>query len=45
MSFESFSQAMDNKLTGIEKSKVQSYFRAFDAQQNYYLTYVDYLLG
>jgi Ca2+-binding EF-hand superfamily protein len=45
MSFQSFSEAMDNKLIGIEKSKIQAYFRAFDAQQNCYLTYADYLLG
>ena len=45
MSFDSFCQAMENKLIGIEKNKVLSYFRAFDAQQNFYLTYVDYLLG
>jgi len=45
MSFESFSEAMDNKLIGKEKNKIQAYFRAFDAQQNSYLTYMDYLLG
>jgi len=45
MSFENFSEAMDNKLIGKEKSKIQAYFRAFDAQQNSYLTYTDYLLG
>jgi Ca2+-binding EF-hand superfamily protein len=45
MSFESFSEAMDNKLIGKEKTKIQAYFRAFDAQQNSYLTYLDYLLG
>jgi hypothetical protein len=45
MSIDSFSQAMDNKLVGIEKRKIEAYFRAFDAQQNYYLTYLDYLLG
>ena len=45
MSFQSFSDAMDNKLIGLEKSKLAAYFRAFDAQQNCYLTYSDYLLG
>ena len=45
MSLENFSQAMENKLLATEKSKLQAYFRAFDVQQNFYLTYTDYLLG
>ncbi len=45
MNFENFSEAMDNKLSGKEKNRIQAYFRAFDAQQNSYLTYMDYLLG
>jgi Ca2+-binding EF-hand superfamily protein len=45
MSFRSFSEAMESKLTEQEKSKIQAYFRAFDTQQNFYLTYTDYLLG
>jgi hypothetical protein len=45
MHLGSFSEAMDNKLTANEKSKIQAYFRAFDAQQKSYLTYSDYLLG
>ncbi|UJR25392.1 hypothetical protein I4U23_006740 [Adineta vaga] len=45
MSFQAFTEAMDNKLSSIEKTKIQAYFRAFDAQQKSYLTYSDYLLG
>ncbi|CAF0822203.1 unnamed protein product [Adineta steineri] len=45
MNFDSFTEAMDNKLIGLEKNKIQSYFRAFDGQQNCYLTFTDYLLG
>lgn len=45
MSFQAFVEAMDNKLSAIEKAKMQAYFRAFDAQQKSYLTYSDYLLG
>ena len=45
MSLRSFSEAMDNKLLEKEKSKIQAYFRAFDTQQNLYLTYTDYLFG
>jgi len=45
MSFQAFVEAMDNKLSAAEKSKIQAYFRAFDAQQKSYLTYSDYLLG
>ena len=45
MSFQAFAEAMDNKLSATEKTKLQAYFRAFDAQQKSYLTYSDYLLG
>jgi Ca2+-binding EF-hand superfamily protein len=45
MSFQAFVEAMDNKLSTIEKTKLQAYFRAFDAQQKSYITYSDYLLG
>jgi len=45
MSFQAFVEAMDNKLSTIEKTKFQAYFRAFDGQQKSYLTYSDYLLG
>lgn len=45
MSYQAFIEAMDNKLTMIEKAKLPAYFRAFDAQQKSYLTYSDYLLG
>jgi Ca2+-binding EF-hand superfamily protein len=45
MSFQGFVEAVDNKLTTTEKSKMQAYFRAFDANQKSYLTYSDYLLG
>ncbi|CAF0823853.1 unnamed protein product [Adineta ricciae] len=45
MSFRTFSEIMDNKLSTIEKTKMQAYFRAFDTQQNNYLTYTEYLLG
>jgi Ca2+-binding EF-hand superfamily protein len=45
MIFESFSEAMNNKLIGKEKDKIQAFFRAFDTQQNSYLTYMDYLFG
>ncbi len=45
MSFRSFSEAMENKLMEKDKNKIQAYFRAFDSQQNLYLTYTDYLLG
>jgi Ca2+-binding EF-hand superfamily protein len=45
MSFQAFAEAMDNKLSATEKTKIQAYFRAFDAQQKSYLTYSDYLLG
>ncbi|CAF3339252.1 unnamed protein product [Rotaria sp. Silwood1] len=45
MSFQAFVEAMDNKLSTTEKTKIQAYFRAFDAQQKSYLTYSDYLLG
>jgi Ca2+-binding EF-hand superfamily protein len=45
MSFQAFTEAMDNKLSTAEKTKMQAYFRAFDAQQKSYLTYSDYLLG
>ncbi|CAF0754187.1 unnamed protein product [Rotaria sordida] len=45
MSLKSFTEAMDNKLSTIEKTKIQAYFRAFDAQKTSYLTYLDYLLG
>ena len=45
MSFQAFTEAMDNKLSIAEKAKMQAYFRAFDAQQKSYLTYSDYLLG
>jgi hypothetical protein len=34
MSFESFSEAMNNKLIGREKSKMQAYFCLVDTQQN-----------
>ena len=45
MSFQAFTEAMDNKISTTEKTKLQAYFRAFDAQQKSYLTYSDYLLG
>jgi len=45
MIFEIFSEAMNNKLIGKEKGKIQACFRAFDTQQNSYLTYMDYLFG
>ena len=45
MSFQTFSEIMDNKLSTIEKPKMQAYFRAFDTQQSNYLTYTEYLLG
>lgn len=45
MSFQAFVEAMDNKLSTVEKGKLPAYFRAFDAQQKSYLTYSDYLLG
>ncbi|CAF1531624.1 unnamed protein product, partial [Adineta steineri] len=45
MSYQAFTEAMDNKLSTVEKTKMQAYFRAFDAQQKSYLTYSDYLLG
>ena len=45
MGFQAFVEAMDNKLSTIEKSKIHAYFRAFDSQQKSYLTYSDYLLG
>ncbi|CAF3934548.1 unnamed protein product [Rotaria magnacalcarata] len=45
MSLKAFTEAMDNKLSMIEKSKIQAYFRAFDSQKNSYLTYTDYLIG
>ncbi|CAF0938900.1 unnamed protein product [Adineta ricciae] len=45
MSYQAFTEAMDNKLSSAEKVKMQAYFRAFDAQQKSYLTYSDYLLG
>ena len=45
MSFQAFLEAMDNKLTILEKAKLHAYFRAFDGQQKSYLTYSDYLLG
>jgi Ca2+-binding EF-hand superfamily protein len=45
MSFQAFVEAMDNKISTSEKSKLQAYFRAFDAQQKSYLTYSDYLIG
>ena len=45
MSFKNFCEAMDHKLSASEKSKIQAYFRAFDSQNNLYLTYMDYLLG
>ena len=45
MSFESFREAMENKLSEKEKHRIQAYFRAFDSQQNFYITYLDYLLG
>lgn len=45
MSYQAFLEAMDNKLSPTEKTKIQAYFRAFDAQQKSYLTYSDYLLG
>ena len=45
MSFRSFSEALENKLTEKEKGRIQAYFRAFDTQQNLYLTYTDYLFG
>ena len=45
MSYQAFLEAMDNKLSIGEKTKMLAYFRAFDAQQKSYLTYSDYLLG
>ena len=45
MNFDNFSQAMDNKLSLLEKSRIEAYFRAFDGQQRLYLTYPDYLVG
>ena len=45
MSFQAFTEVMDNKLSAVEKAKMQAYFRAFDGQQKSYLTYSDYLLG
>jgi len=36
MSFQAFTEAMDNKLSTAEKAKMQAYFRAFDAQQKSY---------
>lgn len=45
MSLRSFSEALDNKLLEKDKSKMPAYFRAFDTQQNSYLTYTDYLFG
>jgi Ca2+-binding EF-hand superfamily protein len=45
MSFQAFTDVMDNKLSITEKAKMQAYFRAFDAQQKSYLTYSDYLIG
>jgi Ca2+-binding EF-hand superfamily protein len=45
MSFRAFTEAMENKLMEQEKIRIQSYFRAFDTHQNFYLTYTDYLLG
>ena len=45
MNFDNFSQAMDNKLSLIEKNRMDAYFRAFDSQQKSYLTYLDYLVG
>ncbi len=45
MSFQAFAEVMDNKLSTVEKTKLQAYFRAFDGQQKSYLTYSDYLLG
>ncbi|CAF2583062.1 unnamed protein product [Rotaria sp. Silwood2] len=45
MSLKSFTEAMDNKLSTTEKTKIQAYFRAFDSQKNSYLTYLDYLVG
>ncbi|CAM2698450.1 unnamed protein product [Rotaria socialis] len=45
MSLKAFTEAMDNKLSTTEKSKIQAYFRAFDSQKNSYLTYTDYLIG
>lgn len=45
MNFDNFSQAMDNKLSLIEKSRMDAYFRAFDSQQKSYLTYLEYLVG
>lgn len=45
MSFDSFREAMENKLSEKEKNRLPAYFRAFDSQQNFYLSYLDYLLG
>lgn len=45
MSLHSFGEAMENKLTALEKTRLSAYFRAFDTQQNNYLTYAEYLLG
>lgn len=45
MSFDSFREAMENKLSEKEKNRIQAYFRAFDVQQKFYLSYLDYLLG
>lgn len=45
MSSQAFAEAMDNKLSSTEKTKLPAYFRAFDSQQKSYLTYSDYLLG
>lgn len=45
MSYQAFVEAMDNKLSMAEKTKLPAYFRAFDAQQKSYLTYIDYVLG
>ena len=45
MNLENFSTAMENKLLGSEKNRIQAYFRAFDAHQKSYLTYLDYLFG
>ncbi|CAF0842718.1 unnamed protein product [Didymodactylos carnosus] len=45
MSYQTFGEAMDNKILAPDKHKLQHYFRAFDSQQKSYLTYSEYLLG
>lgn len=45
MNWKTFMEAMDNKLSAVEKNKMSAYFRAFDSQKTSYVTYMDYLLG